>query len=533
VNAAVRNAAGSLVLLAACGVSRAQEEPPAQGVETKNRLRERAFTAELAGRHGEAADAFLDLVSLEPGDPSWALRAADNLGKVGRFNDAMDLLERARTKFKDVPDLSLALARTYHLKADTMRSEGITDVNVMLYYQDTVRVASQLLEVDRQNVEARLLLASARFQLGELDDALTVAQSVVADQPKVYGGNAMVGRIAFHLYVTAQQRLNTEQPSGREKAELVEQVNAHRKLATDAFEAAAAADPNRAFPQVKLGDLAAWTGRMEVALRHYGAALAIEPGVTLDHGWLRSAVDAEKRTALYRTAAEAYGARPDATAAGKATLRWYEAQAIYDQKEWAKAAELFESTLAGLPDYADTYYYLVLGRYWGGDTAAATRHAVAFATKNARRFADMIRGDEQTVAIVKGMAAERYRAGELVASRELNHVLAFAHQRADEWNNYAFLCRETRAFAESWVAYQEALAIEPESPQLLNDAAVILQYHLPTKENLATARNLYERAIAASEQQLADSSLDETARERARTACADAKSNLQKLGPAK
>ena len=35
----------------------------------------------------------LELVELEPTEPEWVLRAADDLGKAGRFNDATDVLD--------------------------------------------------------------------------------------------------------------------------------------------------------------------------------------------------------------------------------------------------------------------------------------------------------------------------------------------------------------------------------------------------------------------------------------------------------
>lgn len=57
-------------------------------------------------------------------------------------------------------------------------------------------------------------------------------------------------------------------------------------------------------------------------------------------------------------------------------------------------------------------------------------------------------------------------------------------------NNRALLCRDTGKFPEALDAHECALKKEPDSPQLLNDCAVILHYHLKSAENLAKARRL-------------------------------------------
>ena len=60
----------------------------------------------------------------------------------------------------------------------------------------------------------------------------------------------------------------------------------------------------------------------------------------------------------------------------------------------------------------------------------------------------------------------------------------------------------------------------------LNDTAVILQYHLPSAENLRKARQMYERAVQLAEQQLADAQTPAARRELVTKAKADALANL-------
>ena len=132
-------------------------------------------------------------------------------------------------------------------------------------------------------------------------------------------------------------------------------------------------------------------------------------------------------------------------------------------------------------------------------------------------------------AVVQYLADRSYKEGRIEASRDLNHVIACLKDSADAWNNHAFLCRETGRFPEALESYYHAQEKEPDSPQLLNDTAVILHHHLPTPENLAKARLMYERAIQAADRVLADSNTPAAARERAETARRDAKSNLADL----
>src|SRR5690606_13541072 len=149
--------------------------------------------------------------------------------------------------------------------------------------------------------------------------------------PDAYGGHAMVGRVCLQRYVETRQQIDAANLGADERQALRDATDALRERAAKAFRAAAAADPSRPFPHAKPGDLAAWQGELDAALDAYGAALAIDPATTLDHAWLRTAVDADRRRDFYSSARERYAARPGARPALEATLTWYVAQAAFDQ----------------------------------------------------------------------------------------------------------------------------------------------------------------------------------------------------------
>ena len=161
-------------------------------------------------------------------------------------------------------------------------------------------------------------------------------------------------------------------------------------------------------------------------------------------------------------------------------------------------------------------------------------HAAAHALLTPAGFADLIRALPETdqddvLGILSSLARRSYDAERPEPSRAINRVLAYVINTAPHWNNYAFLCRQTGLFEDSLAAYQTALQLEPDSPQLLNDAGVILQYHLTSPENLERARDYYNRAIALAQEVLRAGDAEPEALARARQAMQDARLNLEKM----
>ena len=132
-------------------------------------------------------------------------------------------------------------------------------------------------------------------------------------------------------------------------------------------------------------------------------------------------------------------------------------------------------------------------------------------------------------AIIRHLGDRAYRQDRKDNSRDLNHVIACLQDSADAWNNYAFLCRETGKFEDAFAGYEHAIEKEPDSPQLWNDAAVILQYHMPSPANLERAGTMYGHALELAAKVLADDNASSLSRERASKARSDARLNREKL----
>lgn len=509
---------------AAC---QAQEPAPAPAPAAQDpSLRDRAFTHERQGRFGDAADAFLALTRAEPHRVDWFVAAGRCLGRSGRLDEAIDLLQAAQKAFPGSIQVDTTLAKTLLLQAESPRT-----LSPEVQWTDAADLAEQVLRVAPDDEDSRLILAQASYLLGDWQRAVKEAEEAVRRHPQRSGAHVLLGRIATDRFVMLLRQHENDKPEGQAAADLVAAIDVQRQLARRSFQRAAELDPERVHPHLALAQLAQLDHRTDAAMSHLLDALVVDPDAASDHSLFDRELEWQRRAETYAEARRRYEATAGATPGKRATLRWYEGRALFHGRQWAAARDCFALALADNPGATNSHYYLALCHYRLGDHDTATRHAATFAALNAVAFADIVRvqpGDQrgEVGAILQFLADRAYGKGELAASRDLNHVIACLADSADAWNNHAFLCRETGEFDAALASYQHALEKEPDSPQLLNDTAVVLQYHLPTPANLDRARGMYQRAIQLADKELANSQLPEARRQRTRTAKSDAQLNL-------
>jgi tetratricopeptide (TPR) repeat protein len=506
-----------------------------------SRVRAAAYEAQQAGRFAEAAASFLKLHDLEPSQPRWVIEAGDALGKAGELDRALQLLEEAKSEFPAEIELQVLFARTLHLFADREAASGgattgLAGAVTRSYYRDAASVASGVLQAAPDHLEARLLLAQAHFKLGELDEAIAAATTATEQHPDAAGGYVILGQSRFYQYRTRQNELAREQPRDpARRKELEDGIEEARAASQSALERAAAIDPDRSIAFLRLGDLAGWSGNPEAALDNYGRAIGVDPRSIgqVDLDWLRGAVGLEKVCDMWAAARERYARRAQKDPVSLALLDFYRGRACYDAGRFDEARSSFEKAVKladEQPEFLPGLYWTMRAAYWQNDRSAAMRAALEYARRSPEGFADAIRSDDEVSAtsIVQFLADRAFSENDLANSRDLNQVLALLRDSAEAWNNYAFLCRETGKFEDAWRGYERALRVE-RSPQILNDGALILQYHLPTPTNLQKARTMYEEAIALAQKQLAEGGMPRDEIARTRTALRDARANLAKL----
>jgi len=505
---------------------------PAQELEQVTDLRERAAAARAADDLPAAAEGYLELVRREPGELRWVLDATDCLLQLGRFEEALDLLEDRRARFPGDPEIQTRIARTYQMNAEDMVTRGVRDLNVRFQLAEAARIADEVLRRHPAQREARLILALSSLRLGRKEAALAEAEELIRRFPGDQAGFVIAGDINYSEFVEQRERLRTEQLSPAERDALVELNTAVKARATAAYGRAADLGEGRPHPHVQLGNIYGWSSELERALREYTVALSFDPHCAVNHSWLSGQITLAQRIDFYRAASAAYRERGAPEPAAAAILDWYLAYALYEKKDYSGAYELFASAVEGNPAYLNSHCYAMLAAYWDGDRRAAETQATTYATKASTHFADTVRGTankDEIISILEFLVQQSHDNQRLANCLAISHVLAKLLDTDRHWNNYAFLCRQSGRFEESLSAYQNALSIAPNSPQLLNDTAVILHYHLPTDDNLELARSYYERAIIEADRVQQDEAATNDAKATARQARIDASNNLAKL----
>lgn len=492
-------------------------------------LRESARGAERQGRFADAAALYLRLVAAEPDRPEWVAGAGRCLGRSGRFNDAINLLQEKQARFPGELDLPALLARTLLLKAES--DPGALDPAG--YLAEAARIVERVLQQNPRHQESLLILAQARYLLRDEAAAVAAAERAAEFHPDHPGSHILVGRIHADRFrrLLDEQRAAAEDDPGR--AERTRELAHSRQRAEASYRRAIELDPARAFPHLALGDLCRAEGKAQPALQHFRRALLADPDTAVDHAWIAQTAGTGRRQ-FYLDLIDAYLAHPDHDRRKAAVLRFYLGLALYDEQQFAAAEPVFARVLADHPAYVNAAYYAAMAAWRMSDLDRAEGHAAAFAAASAPRFADIIRAlpeaqRAEVTGMVRHLADRAYAAERVGHSRDLNHVLASLLDTADAWNNWALLCRDTGRPQDSLLGYRRALEKEPDSPQLLNDTAVILHYHVGDAAALQEARAMYQRAIAEADRVLADPAAEPVLQQLAARARSDAQANLKEL----
>ncbi|MDE0585974.1 MAG: tetratricopeptide repeat protein [Planctomycetota bacterium] len=312
--------------------------------------------------------------------------------------------------------------------------------------------------------------------------------------------------------------------------------------AVAAFTAASENAPETASPLLRLGE-AAWT-----AFVNGGGADAEEKADAIAWWVKAAAVDAtgvDSGTVYAWLQADSIAVLDVLIAAQPedVLLYWYRGMAYYYKgaEFWLNVHGDFNKVIELNPAFTNAFFFLADGAFQRGVMQSTAKDddkakkAYNFSGKYyALYLKDFGANHAQSVSQSGGLLAECQRMNFLASFTDYAHailILEWATSNApdylDVWNNLAFLYRETGEAEKSLAAYQQALSIQPDDPQIMNDLAVIYHYYLRTEDEIAL--ELYRNAIIRAEEILnAENSAGDDL-SLVRIALRDARNNLSKL----
>ena len=224
-------------------------------------------------------------------------------------------------------------------------------------------------------------------------------------------------------------------------------------------------------------------------------------------------------------------------------LYWYRGMAYYYRgaEFWSNIHSDFNKVIELNPDFTNAFFFLADGAFQRGVMQSTAKDddkakkAYNFSGKYyALYLKDFGANHAQSVSQNDGLLAECQRMNFLASFTDYDHailILEWATSNApnylDVWNNLAFLYRETGESEKSLAAYQQALSIQPDDPQIMNDLAVIYHYYLETEDEIAL--ELYRNAIVRAEEILSAENSAGDDLSLVKVALRDARNNLSKL----
>lgn len=224
----------------------------------------------------------------------------------------------------------------------------------------------------------------------------------------------------------------------------------------------------------------------------------------------QAAADAAGAATLFEAGAAAFAASRNDPLAGEWELASRRADCLVNAGDIHYAAAQQALATGGVPAAASSL--------------AAAEEAYTGALDAVPDDEGAIRGLELTAdAYLGGEGGEPDQAG----IREVFGRAARRFDRPEWWNNYAFFCRETGQYEESYQAYCRCIELEPENARWVNDTGLILLYHLD--RDLDRAQELFERSWKLGREACENPFVTDESRDENFLAYTDAMLNLAQL----
>jgi len=497
-----------------------------------------------AGRAEEAQQLF-DAAALQDKDSLrtriWVLRG---WMEQGRVNDSLDAIDALAKDGAGGPAIDYLYGMAFARKARGYRDTMVADGPVQMALEDAVQYLDRAVKADPDLArDAFLPLAEAAWLSGKLGIAREAAEAAVRRHPDLADAQLLLGRVALSQFSAV-----------KDDESRVAEAGAHWEVARNAFLRAVESLQGRTDAtsldalvraRVNLGHAFVWKQQLAEAQREYATAMALKPPL-VNMGEIHRAIGGERFLAAVEGAMSAIQTRAGADPADVATLTWWLGWARFDQKLYEKAEEAFLAAVAREPRFLNAWQLIARARLhlkdFEGSLAALRRH---WDEDPADLVAAVAADPESNLELLDGLVAWCAAGGRSAEAAFLSELETnAAPDESRHWNNAGLFWRdageqlqksdrpedakEAQAdFEKSWRAYTKALELDPESPALLNDAAVILHYYL--RRDLERARAMYTKAAERARLELLRADLKADLRELTETALRDSTDNLAKL----
>ena len=453
-----------------------------------------------------------------------------HLGRVelllGNYTEAVDaLVEASRFRENDY-DVIIALAEALRLQSVAANEEANYEIAGMAL-EDSRRFFEQAAQL-RPTAPAPWLGASrVALALGNPDQALQLLVHATTVDPEHVESHVEMGSQRFAIYWKLKGLRGAE--AARDAQELCRR----------AYARALELDPKNGLAMNGLGWVALHGGEQEQAVDWFKQSLLADPTLTNSYECLSQIHSAslEQKKDYVNLLGAVVGA---ARSFGKGDARRFaRAFSLYQRglaqvasrnvnamrRDFTEAAKLDHSFQAACN------FQIARGLYRDNQYGQAGELILKQAEDDLPGLLRVMHAQDESkeaALMVRSLGDKRYKNNALDQARDLFRIAAEAlEDSVSDWNNYAFLCRESASYEDSYAAYMRALELDPGNPALLNDAALILHYHL--HRDLERAKELYALAIEEGQRVLEDQAAGADAKETAKVAVQDATNNLKRL----
>ncbi len=471
-----------------------------------------------------ALSAFVEALAVDKDSVPLLVGAGRAAIQLGEFGTAIQHLTRASTLDPESYDAIFYRARAFAAQGREFFYGGeVNDGGMML--EDAANLLLTAAGMNGTAAEPLLDRADILMELGDTEGADEAALIALEREPSNLRAILLHGDATF---VRFQNAGAAGESAGKVKEMWNETFSIYEKARTLA--------PEDTGPYLGLAALYEADKKWDEASTAVMSALVLDPELLQGYNsLLRLFGNAEGREKLV-TLLEQLLVEIDKKYPGdltrKATTSYYAGYAHFLNFDYEASIKAYTAALEGNEEYRiGATYYLGRCRFALNDYKSASRDFFRIMAADPDSFVYYLSNDpnwKEVCSALSFLSNFSYEANNLEMARDLiGGILTVVKNNSTYYNNYAFLCRETGEYEAAFQAYQECLTLEPDNPSVLNDTALILQYHL--HRDLDYAKELYNRAIAEAGKVIRDEEASAAAKEGARTALRDARTNLKKM----